>query len=475
MPDSNIAHPVVSIRKSSQLQRIPLYFALSGAGYLFLQIVALGYGMIQVMLLLLFIIGSVFEYKASKHPFFTLPPAIFSLYMFVNIFFSGVTYFLLNLEETTQFIVGDESVVRGSFYTLVATQMLWIFFYSIPETRLKMPSNTGIRRPSLFLLYALAAISLLAFVLGVQLSLYGYAADSDELGYLYYIRFAVTLGWLAIILMVIHYYKFPEKRIQLYVLLAISFLTGILSGSKSMAAMPFLFVIVALYFTGTKIRAKYLAAIAISIILAYTIIEPFRAHFDTEGDTYTTRDVSGLGELFSDAFKSGGNDANYLAAFAERMSYVTPLAKTIEYADDWDYYHSEEWDNLPLSPLHGIIPRLVWESKPLANFGAWASVHIFGLTETTHTGITPQGYAYLVYRLPGILIFFALYGVMQKLLFNMLYLSKGLLPFYILFVLDIGYPSVVPSHYIAGTVKMLVSIVVLTILLNFISRSRNAA
>ena len=97
------------------------------------------------------------------------------------------------------------------------------------------------------------------------------------------------------------------------------------------------------------------------------------------------------------------------------------------------YFRDEEWLHLLKSPLYGLIPRFIWETKPLADFGIWVSVNIFDLPATTHTGILPMAYSYLVYRLPGIIIFFTLYALIQRAAFNLFFISRGFLPIYIYF------------------------------------------
>ena len=118
----------------------------------------------------------------------------------------------------------------------------------------------------------------------------------------------------------------------------------------------------------------------------------------------------------------------------------------------------EEWEHLLFSPLYAIIPRVIWPSKPLANFGSWASVHIYGSGEENSIGITPQAYSYLVARFFGIIFFFFMFGLVQKVMFNLFYLNASYIPFYILMYFEIGYPSVVPWAYISGTIKLVITV-----------------
>jgi len=432
----------------------------------------LGYANIQLLLTALFIIGFIYEFNVATHRFFVLPPAVFTLYCFIYNMAPGVLHFSFGFKDTA-LIVGDEAVVRGTWYTLVAVHILWMVFYLIPDFRMKVFHNAEIKRVPILFIFTLIGISVSAFIIGIRLGVYGYYADQDNVNYVSYIRFAVNLGWLAIIILTVYDYENLQRRMLLYFLIGCYFVIGLAFGSKSTAVVPIVVLIISLYFTKRVIKMRYWLTMFLSISLAYMVVEPFRSYYGPMGQSYNTRDVSEVALMYSDAYQySEGNETNYGLAFIDRLNYAVPLAKTIEYADDTNYYASDEWEHLALSPLYAIIPRFLWESKPLANFGVWASVNIFGFENTTSTGITPQGYAYLVLRFAGIVIFFALSGVIQRLMFNFLYLNGSFIPFYIFMYLEIGYPSVVPWTYVAGTIQSIIFLSPLIMFLVYVNRKR---
>jgi len=124
-----------------QLFRISLYVFLGGLGYLFLSVNIIYYAYVQYLYLSFYIIVFVFEYLISKHRFLILPPAVFMLYSFVNIVLGGILFLKYGIGGISYFNGDQESIVRGTWYTLVATQILWISFHFIPDIRIKYFKN----------------------------------------------------------------------------------------------------------------------------------------------------------------------------------------------------------------------------------------------------------------------------------------------------------------------------------------------
>lgn len=456
--------------------RVTLYFFLSSLSLLLLKIDFLSFKSIQIILVVIYVIMFLFEFKVAKHRFFVLPPAVFMLFSFINNFISGILYLEYGIGEMPYFNGNPESIVMGTWYTLVASQVLWISFYLIPNFKIRFFKKAEIKGVSKTLIFLLVGISLLAFFIGIKLNIYGYVAAHEKVKFLSYMRVAVSLGLLAIIFLAVYHYDYSNSRKVLYGLIVLYFFVGVAFGSKSTSVLPVFLLIISLYMTKRKIKIYHLLIGILSIVLAYKIIEPFRTYYHSKGVYYNVEKISEFSQLFIDSYKYSSDTANtnFGISFVERQSYVVPLAMTIQYADSNDYYASEEWKNLALSPFYAIIPRFLWESKPLANFGSWASVNIFSLAETTNIGITPQGYAYLVARFAGIIIFFALAGTIQKIMFNAFYLNPCYISFYIFMYLDIGYPSVVPWTFVAGTIKSVVFLLPIIIVLVYTKMGRSS-
>jgi hypothetical protein len=440
-----------------QLARISLYTALSIGSYFFIFSNILEAIYVQVILSLSLAVVMGFEFSATRYPYFSLPPTVFSVYCMVQNMLSGVLHLGQSDRLNLQVTASDDAILLSSWYTLVAVQMLWVSFHLFEDCRVSWLRRISIRSVSKSSILILTGISIVTFLAGMQFGIYGYAASSEDFGLLSYMRAGVSLGLLAIILTTIYYYDDVLMRGTLYILIVINIFMGLFFGSKAAAVLPLLFFLITFYLTGRRIPKIYWAFVPMLIVISYAVVEPFRMYHQLQLQGQGIAGVDATLSAYVDAQTlTSGQDTDYASSFLRRQNYALPLAKTIEFADKNDYYHSEEWGNLLLSPLYAIVPRLLWSSKPIINFGTWASVNIFGFSETTATGVTPQGYAYLVGRGFGILFFFLLSGLVQRLLFNSLYQNRSLLPFYILMYLEIGYPGVVPSQYISGTIQTLI-------------------
>ena len=440
-----------------KIVRFALYGMLSSIGYVLLLFPSLGFLQIQIGLTVLFVIGACFEAYASSHRVMMLPPALFTAYCFVQNILAGIWYFATNgALNSTQIFVADPSIVRGTWYSLVAVQVMWIAFYSLPDDLLHKRRNARISRIPASVIHLLLAISLVCFVAAVRLNVFGYVADATNVGYVTYLRFGINLGWFVIILLTVYDYDDRARRRLLHLVVATYFLIGILYGSKSTAVMPVMLLGVSLYASGRRVPVRYIAIGIAAVGAAYAIVEPFRIYYQLVGQVAEKQTVSDLANLYVAAQSSDDKaEVKIIASLMERQNYVTVLARTIEFSEQTGYHHTTEWHNLLFSPLYGTIPRFLWAGKPLADFGSWASVNIFGFVETTSTGITPQGYAYLVARFGGILLFFSIFGVVQRLMFNALYLNRVFLPVYLLVFFQVGYPEA-PWTFIAGNMQTLI-------------------
>jgi hypothetical protein len=424
----------------NQFFRIIASVTVLTATYLTLLLQLVDVDILFWMIVISFLSLTWLEYKFSRHPFFSLPPTYYSLTMAFYIFLSGIFYFSFDQSETTQFYVTDEFIFLAGWYTLASIQILWIGFYLFSDRRYHLLNKLGFKAVPMWLINFFVCVFLLSFVVGVNTGNFGYVADQDNLGATNFIRFGLQFGLIAIALLAIFHYESKNNRRYLYAIVVINMLVGVLFGSKSAVVTPLLILILTNYLCGRKLKLSLVFGVLGAIIMAYLLIEPFRIYYEMGGGSSLT--VSELVNTFYAARSlSEGSETNYVESFFTRISYVTAVGKTIEFAEINGYYRNGEWRDVLLSPLYGAIPRFIWESKPLADFGLWASANIFELPPTTHTGILPAGYSYLVFRLPGILIFFLLYGIIQRFGFNLFFLSRGLMPVYIYFYLFALYPS----------------------------------
>ena len=407
-----------------------------------------------LIIVLCLILLTWFEYKNCDTGFLCLPPAFYTLNMTVLIFSSGVFYFVFEQSGTTQFYVEDEFIVLSVWYTLASVQILWIGFYSLPARPYTTFSKLGFSSVPMWLINFFLLLSLVSFLVGVSTGTYGYTANQDNVKLVGLVRYGVMSGLLSIIFLAIFHYEDPKKRRYLYLVVGFNAALGVFFGSKSAVVQPLIILMLTNYMCGRAVKLSTVFIFALAVAGSFLIIEPFRVLYDLTGGDINFNQLLSMFVVAQDV--TAGLELDYIESFFRRVSYVTAVGKTIEFSDVTGYYRSQEWKDLLLSPLYGAIPRLIWESKPLADFGLWASVNIFDLPPTTHTGILPVGYAYLVFRFPGIVIFFLLYGIIQRIGFNMFFVSRNLIPVFIFFYLFVLYPSYPVWTSVSSFVKMLV-------------------
>jgi hypothetical protein len=454
----------VNSKSSIGLVRLLLYLFLDTIAYVLMQIQDVNAEVVEIIFVVFFIAGMVFENKVATHRFWLLPPTIFAIYTLINNMISAWVYTAYDVGDWIFFNGNDMVVMRGAWYSMVAINVMWIAFYLIPDFKINFFKKAKIVGISNTLTFSFVAISLFAFFIGIKMGVYGYVREKDAHEYSTYLKFAVNLGLLAIVFLTVYSYDDPIKRKLIYILLVVYFFVGLGFGSKTTAVAPMILVCISLYMTNRKVKRQFIIVIAVGIFISYLIIEPFRKYYNLVGDQYDVKNVSEYYDLYIDAFSIAedvqGEDVEqqFLLSFLERQSYVAPLCMTIQYADDNNYYVEDDWKHIALSPLYAVVPRFLWSSKPLADIGHWASYTIYGSTEENSIGITPQGYAYLSGRMLGIILFFIIFGFVQKLMFNILYLNSNYIPFYILFFTDIAYPGEVPWTFISGCLKSVVMV-----------------
>ena len=104
-------------------------------------------------------------------------------------------------------------------------------------------------------------------------------------------------------------------------------------------------------------------------------------------------------------------------AARSNLSYIGSFG--LDYADT----HEELPEGSPaflqdilLAPLHALIPRFAWDSKPLGNLGLWYNQQVMGKGDFSSTAMGPFAYLYFAGGSLSVVIAFFLLGVLQRCL-----------------------------------------------------------
>lgn len=187
--------------------------------------------------------------------------------------------------------------------------------------------------------------------------------------------------------------------------------------------MPLVIAGLCLYLRTGRIPKSWIALTIASIVVAYAVIEPFRMARNQEGGLLTS--VSAIVDVLEQGMSSDKptrhqreDDSTFLAVAARsNLSYIGSFG--LEYADAYDELPTGSpnfLEDIFLAPLHALIPRFLWDSKPLGNLGLWYNQVVMGMGHFSSTAMGPFAYLYFAGGYLAVGIAFFLIGVLQRCL-----------------------------------------------------------
>ncbi len=286
--------------------------------------------------------------------------------------------------------------------------------------------------PKAWVLPGLVLLSLASRLIQVRLGVFGYSSNYDRLieaaSYTQYLSMGASLGKLALVVAAFQYYS-PHlgrrARTWFFGILAYEIMFGLLSGMKSAVVIPFIIVLLCQYLRIGRVSRHWLIAIPLAIMIAFAVIEPFRAAKNEDagfkGTSLTSIVNTMTGSTLSAANEVGTEDkASFLLSVMGRsnLTYVGSLG--IAFADDNENLPAgspEFLGDMLFAPLHAWIPRFLWEGKSLGNIGLWYTQTVIGFDffSSTAMGI----FTYLYFAGGTIMVFGGLFfiGFIQRVLF----------------------------------------------------------
>jgi hypothetical protein len=202
---------------------------------------------------------------------------------------------------------------------------------------------------------------------------------------------------------------------------------GVLSGFKSAVVMPTLIVGLCAYTVRGRLPPMLVPSILLGIFMAYAVIEPFRVaryrEFDFDSTSLTSI-VDTFAASRDSVYERGDGErpvASTTASFFVRASDVASAANGIEFKERWEVLPEGSPDFLEdilLSPLYSLIPRALWENKPLNDVGVWYTQVVMGEGTTSSTAMYPVTYLNFAGGALAVMLGFAVVGVIQSALFR---------------------------------------------------------
>lgn len=286
--------------------------------------------------------------------------------------------------------------------------------------------------PRLATIVILIATSTITRFYSISAGLYGYGGDSsaEQLAatgsYTQYLSLANGVGMLALVLSALSYYSMKRNSAST-ALFAMSFsvelMFGLLSGMKSAIVMPFVVPIICAYMARGRVSKVWLGYFVGALVMAYAIVEPFRAARGAEAGVLTSSGAIVELLLADKPQDRQASETSVIWRILARgnVTYVGSLG--IDYADANAELSSTSpafLEDLFLAPAHALIPRAIWTGKPLGELGYWYTQEVMGLQLFSSTGMGPLTYLYFAGGATAVVVFFFLLGILQRWLWFML-------------------------------------------------------
>lgn len=408
-----------------------------------------------LLVYLLFETGNL--WRRDAHLFLLNPVALASLFSFAVAF--GVTNVLYFMPEDVVSLVGLEPTVTAWMNELMLLVVLgacamWAGYGSgagrtlgriINKARVLRKFLVPSARVNSNAVYACLAISLAARLLAIKLGVYGYSSTYEELiaaaEYTQYLAMAQSLGQLALVALAIQCFASPRAAPSdsWFLSLAVGYevFFGFLSGFKSAVVMPFVIVGIGYYTQRNRFPRWLVPAVVAGVVAAYAVIEPFRATRN-EDPGFSGRSVGGIAATVVNAYSApavGAEErAPTLLKFVVRQNVTYTASLGIAYSATAELPAGSPafLRDIILAPLHALVPRYLWNSKPLQNIGLWYTNEVMGLDLFSSTGMSPFTYLNFAGGSLAVFLGFVVVGIVQRGLFDGLrgFGSGGLLVFF---------------------------------------------
>ena len=422
-------------------------------------------------------------YLKKKYPtiFFANPPVLCTIFTFL-IPFSFTNIFINPI--TLQEIVNFTSLSKLYFIIINALNIMWVGYwfsdFIINKTnpgqvyidKLKKILVLPYNKVNFLFLLSMIFIYLMSFLLMNYLNVYGYFSNINKLNqfknYLYLFRLMYDLIWIVFItLTLLIFYK--KQNISIYILYLIVllciFFTEALSGFKVGIFLPFSIIFFIFYIFKNRFSYSILFIAIFFLFISYLIIPEFRKMSDkfhiNELEPKSFKIIDNHFNLFkqnqnifkeqSKGEQSKGNEFFLKLSYifldvSLRLNQLHDSSHLLEITTSFPNLSSEKekpkfMQAIFLAPFTAIIPRIIWENKPLNLESNWSTILLYRfdcmkkknnncdrLTVSGSTGMSSFLYSYFAGGIIFVLIFYFFIGFLQNLIFSLFSPGKYLAP-----------------------------------------------
>ena len=397
------------------------------------------------LLLLLYLFAEAKHLKERQPQLFLINPVILGTTLTFVLPF-GISNAIYFLPESVLDLVGVSPVITQWMNQLMMLVLLGAIFMWVGYTSglgrkmgLMLKRSRFLRKwmkPSfkvnMTAVYVCVSISLIAKLLLIKLGLYGYSSSYDRIiegaAYTQYFTLASSLGQFAMLGLAMQ--CFSVRRAANFDLLLLCFITclevvfGFISGFKSQVAMPFLILGLVYYSQHNKFPLWLAPAVMVSVMAAYAVIEPFRDARNNDPGFVGTSLISIVKTMINApkiVSSNTGEDNSASIELLARTNMTQIGSFGIEYAAKTSQLPANSpafLGNIFLAPVHALIPRFLWSSKPLETIGLWYTQEVIGLNMNSSTGMTAFTYLNFAGGPLAVCLGFWFVGVAQRASFD---------------------------------------------------------
>ena len=344
-------------------------------------------------------------------------------YIFAFAFSQNIFGYLLALFSNPDFVWLRETPTITLHNELLITAMLSALFGHLLARNQLRNLEPIVNLPPLalsetFLLRAYVTLAIAGVLIILFLSTQGYYGYYIDVRYLTkpprwldVVRLLISLSAGFLFVIQAHSFQIRGKLGRLELLLTAMWISaGVLTGFKSMVVGPILTAFAAAWIA-RRHRVSHLVALAMTIAFAYIVVEPLRVEKQSKPDI--TLQAALWNVLFEKS--SATKDNQWIVQqFARRLDLSSDGVRVLSAYEKGHLrrYEGRLAEYFRLWPIIAVVPRAIWEDKPLANIG---SILYQDLTGDRNNSITPSllvtTYIYggwlwmiLIYALLGIFI-----------------------------------------------------------------------
>jgi hypothetical protein len=433
-----------------------------------------------IILNLILIFLSIFQILnlKKKYPkiYLVNPPVLCTIFTFL-IPFSLTNVFLPQLK--TELIINSDNLFKLFFLIINSLNLMWAGYWSADYFRNKNLDikNILLKTQNYFFLKfshvnfitisILFIFSLSAFIIMNLLNIYGYNSNKESLGiyinYRYLLHLALNVDYIILIILTLLLFK-EKQRIKFkffYLFFLIIFLLfGIFSGFKSDIFVPILTIFVIFYILKNKFSFKFFFITIFFTYFSYYPIEYLRKNISAIETKKTFSNFQENINIYSKYFNKIENlndTKTYLSEFknntiriGQRLNNFKESILILNFIDlNPDLLENSETpkflNSILISPITAIVPRIIWNNKPINQEGEWATNILYKYyakkfnIEYVHVeGSTSMSSFLYLYFAGGIFIVFLFYfflGILQNIIFNLFYPGKFFSPTLIFLIL----------------------------------------